>query len=216
MPGERLHADDDRGEQVPLGRDHLAHRHERPLHREDLLQLRVTCVDEDLVLEPVDPVVDAFEAGEEAVDETVDHGVHQSRGIVDRSVALDVALAEVRDRRRCIAMQRDEIVVGVEAVHLDEAVQIVVARGTEDDEEDVAVVLVDLRPLVEAPRVLERERVEAEVLAQDLEIGGHGSMHVEPEEVTSGKKLLHPVALEVQTAVGTAVDQVVRAGRLRS
>ena len=166
------------------GRHHLAHRHQRTLHREDLLQLRVVCVDEDLVLEQVDPVVDRLEAGEEAVDEAVDDGVQQPGGVVDRCVALDVSLAKLRDRGRVVAMQRDEIVIGVEAVHLDETVGVVVVGGTEDDEEDVAVVVVDLRPLVELPRVLEREWMEAELLPQDLEIGRLRIVHVEPEELT--------------------------------
>ena len=140
----------------------------------------------------------AVEAGEEAVDEAVDHGVQQPSGVVDRCIALDVALAQRRDRRRIVAVQRDEVAVGVEAVHLDEPVAVLVARRSEDDEEDVAVVVVDLRPLIEPPRVLERERMEAELLAQDLEIAGLRLVDVEPEEVAAGEQLAHPVALEVQ------------------
>ena len=83
--GERLDPDDDRGEEVALRRDHLAHRHERALHREDLLQLRIAGVAEDLVLERVDPVVDRLEPREEAVDETVDDGVQEPRRIARRA-----------------------------------------------------------------------------------------------------------------------------------
>ena len=141
-------------------------------------------VAEDPLLEHVDAVVDRGEAGEEAVDEPVDDRVQQPRRIVDRRVALDVALAQSRDRRCLVAVQRDEVAVGVEAVHLDEPVLVLVARGAEHDEEDVAVVVVDLRPLAEPPRVLERQRVEAELLAQDLEVGRLRRVDVEPEEAS--------------------------------
>ena len=179
-----------------------------PLHREDLLQLGVAGVAEDPLLEQVDPVVDRREAREEAVDETVDDPVQQPRRIVDRRVPLDVALAQRRERRRVVAMERDQVAVGVEAVHLDEPVRVVVARRAEHDEEDVAVVVVDLRPLAEAPRVLERERVEAELLPQDLEVGCLGGVDVEPEEASLGEQLPHPVALEGQPVPGVAVDEV--------
>ena len=52
---------------------------------EDLLQLGVVGVDEDAVLERVDPVVDRGQAREEAVDEAVDDLVQQPRRIVDRA-----------------------------------------------------------------------------------------------------------------------------------
>ena len=120
--GEVLDPGHDRREEVALRRDHLPHAHEGALHREDLLQLRVVGVEEDRVLEHVDPVVDRGQAGEEAVDEAVDDLVEQPRGIVDRRVALDVPLAERRQRGRVVAVQRDQVAVGVEAVHLDEAV----------------------------------------------------------------------------------------------
>ena len=89
---KRLDPDDDRGEEVALRRDHLPHADELTLDREDLLQLRLVRVAEDAVLQQVDAVVDRREAGEEAVDEAVHHGVQQSGGVVDRCIALDVAL----------------------------------------------------------------------------------------------------------------------------
>ena len=160
--GECLDPGRDRGEQITLRRDHLPHADEHALHREDLLQLSFARVAEDPLLEQVDPVVDRRKTREEAVDEAVDDGVHQPRRIVDRRVPLDVALAERRDRRRLVAVDRDQVALGVEAVHLDEPVIVVLGRRAEDDEEDIPVVVVDLRPLPEAPRVLERERMEAE------------------------------------------------------
>ena len=96
-------------------------------------------------------------------------------------------------------------------MHLDEAVRVLGAGGAEDNEEDVAVVVVDLRPLVEPPRVLERERMEVELLAQDLEVGRLRLVDVEPEEVAGGEQLAHPVALEMEPVALVAVDEVVGA-----
>ena len=101
------------------------------LHREDLLQLRLVRVAEDPLLEQVDPVVDRREAGEEAVDEAVHDRVQQPGGVVDRCVALDVPLAEAVDRGGIVAVQRDEVAIGVEAVHLDEPVLVLLAGGAE-------------------------------------------------------------------------------------
>jgi hypothetical protein len=99
-------------------------------------------------------------------------------------------------------------------VHLGKAVRVAVARCPEDDEEDVAVVLVDLRALTKAPRVLERERMKAELVTQDLEIARPRVMQIEPEELSGGEQLVHPVALEVQPVVGRAMNEVVRAERV--
>ena len=211
MPGNDLDPGHDRREQVALRRDHLPHPDEQALHREDLLQLCLVRVHEDAVLERVDPIVDRGEAREEAVDEPVDDAVQQARRVVDGLVALDVALAEGRQGRRLVAVQRDQVAVGVEAVHLDEAVAVLVVGRAEDDEEDVAVVVVDLRPLVEPPRVLERERVEVELLAQDLEVGRRGLVDVEPEEAAVGEQLADPVTLEMEPVTLAAVDEVLGA-----
>ena len=98
-------------------------------------------------------------------------------------------------------------------MHLDEPVLVLLVRGAEHDEEDVAVVIVDLRPLVEPPGVLEREWVEAELLPQDLEIAVLRLVHVEPEEVTASSELAHPARSRWSRAVGAAVDHVRRARR---
>ena len=53
-------------------------------------------------------------------------------------------------------------------MHLDEPV--VVGRGAVDDEEDEVVVVVDLGALPEVLGVLDRERMELEDVAEDLEV----------------------------------------------
>ena len=96
-------------------------------------------------------------------------------------------------------------------MHLDEAVGVGRARGAEDDEEDVAVVVVDLGSLVELPRVLERERMEPELLAQDLQVALLRLVDVEPEEVSRVEQRLDLVPLEVEPVLDVAVDDVRRA-----
>ena len=70
--------------------------------------------------------------------------------------------------RRLVAVDGDEEAFGVEAVHLDQPV--LVGDGAVDDEEDEVVVVVELRPLAEVLRILERERMELEDIAQDGEV----------------------------------------------
>ena len=54
-------------------------------------------------------------------------------------------------------------------MHLDEPV--LLRRGAIDDEEDKVVVVVDLRALAEVLRVLDRERMKSEGVAEDVEVG---------------------------------------------
>ena len=57
--------------------------------------------------------------------------------------------------------------------------------GAVEDEEDVVVVVVELRALAEVLGVLERERVKAEQLLQLIELVAVGRGQVEPEEVVA-------------------------------
>ena len=66
-----------------------------------------------------------------------------------------------------LSPNRDEVALGIEDVHLDEAVVVRRRRRPVDDEEDEVVVLLELRALAELLRVLERERVEAEDVAEE-------------------------------------------------
>ena len=149
-----------------MGRDRLAHPDEEPLHAEDLLELFVAGAEEGLVFELVDPVVEVGEYREEAVDEPVDDPVEEVAGVVDRPLALHVALTYLGEGGRFVAVDRDEELLRVEAVHLDETV--VVGNCAVDDEEDVVVVVVDLGALSELLGVLDGERVELEDVAEDL------------------------------------------------
>ena len=60
----------------------------------------------------------------EAVDQPVDDPVEQQRGTINRLVALLVAPADLGERGAVVSVNGDEEALGVEAVHLDEAVLI--------------------------------------------------------------------------------------------
>ena len=87
-------------------------------------------------------------------------------------------------------------------MHLDQAV--VVRRGAVDDDEDEVVVVVDLRALAEVLGVLDRERVELEDVAEDLEVARVGLVEVEPEEAAVGEQLLDRLAAELDLAAALA------------
>ena len=85
-------------ERVALRTDRLTHPDEQALQGELLLQLLVTGLAEDLVLELGEPVIEVGQDREEAVDEPVDGPVEQQRGTVDRLIALLVAPADLGER----------------------------------------------------------------------------------------------------------------------
>ena len=69
------------------------------------------------------------------------------------------------------------------------------ARRVEDEEHVVAVV-VELRPLAELDRVLERDGVQAEDLADRLQVLGGRLGQVEPEELVALVQLGQPLAID--------------------
>ena len=105
-------------------------------------------------------------------------------------------------------MQGDQEAIGVETVHFDEPVGVGVVRGAEHRQEDVVAVVVELRALAESPRVLERQRMEPELLAENLEVGVVGVEHVEPEELPTVEQVPHAGPLEMQRPRGIAMDDV--------
>src|SRR2546423_11513194 len=95
---------------------------------------------------------------------------------------------------RCgVTVHRDEEVLGVEAVHLQQLL-VQVACAVDDDRDEVVVVL-DLRPLVELHGVLDRERVDLEYLAEQGEHLVVDALQVQPEQ---------PVGFQGQLDVGAS------------
>ena len=193
-PGNLDHPGDDAREQVALRGHDAAEVHEPSLHREDLLELPVVGTVEDALLQLVDPVVEVHEQREEAVDE----GIGDQVEVGDRVNALrrparDPVL-RARERRALVLPDRHEEVLREEAVDLDEVVG--VRRGTVDDEEDEVVVLVGLRSLAEVDGVLDRERMEAEDLADELQLLRVDAVEIEPEELLVVPQLDEPIPLD--------------------
>jgi hypothetical protein len=109
---------------------------------------------------------------------------------------------------RCgVTVHRDEEVLGVEAVHLQQLL-VQVACAVDDDRDEVVVVL-DLRPLVELHGVLDRERVDLEYLAEQGEHLVVDALQVQPEQ---------PVGFQGQLDVGASelVLQAVREQQVSS
>src|SRR5204863_6119952 len=95
-------------EGVALWRHGLPHPVEESLHLEDLLELVLVGLQEDRVLEVIDAVVQRGEAREETVDEAVDNPIQQERWVVDRSLALPIAPADLCKGRTVVAMNGDK------------------------------------------------------------------------------------------------------------
>jgi hypothetical protein len=97
-------------------------------------------------------------------------------------------------------------------VHLDEAIGVGRRRGPVDDEEDIVVVLLELRALAELLRVLEGERVEAEDLAEKREVVRPDVLQVEPEELAAREARLDGRAVGLRVLLGAAVEERGRHG----
>jgi hypothetical protein len=78
------------------------------------------------------------------------------------------------------------------------------------DEEGEVLVVLALGPLPEVRRVLERERVEPERLAEDLDIGRARAVDVEPEEPALSKPPLEGLSVEGEGRGARQVEEVRR------
>jgi hypothetical protein len=160
-PGDRDHLGRHRGHHVPLRGDQLAHVHQLALEREQLGQLRLLRVHEDLVLQLVDALVHRGQEREHRVHQRVEQPVQGDQPPVGMHPAERVA--GLRDGGHVVSVHADQEALGVEAVHLGH--RLAQLAGAVGDDRDEAVVVLDLRPLVELLDVLDRERVNLEHLA---------------------------------------------------
>src|SRR5690348_214631 len=103
-------------------------------------------------------------------------------------------------------MDRDQETLAVEAMHLDQPVA--VGRSAVDDQEDEAVVVLDLRALLEMLRVLDREWMKPEGVAQDLEVVRPRPIEVEPEEVAVCEQVGDGLPVEVNLPVTAGLADV--------
>ena len=144
---------------------------------------------EDVVLDAVELHLDLAQHRERGVDAGVDDLVEQvARALRERRLAqvrlLAVALEHRGQRRERDVREGDQVVRPHEQVHLrgqDPRGLLLVEREVQDDE-DVVVVLVQLRAVVARVDVLEVERVEVEVGLQPVAIGRARRFDVDPAD----------------------------------
>src|SRR4051794_1795924 len=144
---------------------------------------------EDALLDALELVADLAEHRERGVDAVVDDLVEQVAGALGEDLLAQLlvgaaALEQVLDRLQGLVRERDEEVGADEEVELG-CVQprhrLVVAREVQDDEE-VVVVLVDLRALVAREHVLVVEGMELEALLEPRAVGRPRALDVVPAE----------------------------------
>src|SRR5215203_274737 len=144
---------------------------------------------EDLVLERVELVADLAQHREAVIEAVVDEPVEQIAGAAGEELfaqllfgpaaleqVLDRLQRQVRDRDHVVGPDEDVELAGAEAARLG-----VEDRQVEDDEE-VVVVDVDLRPLVAREDVLEVKRVELEVLLEPAALERSRPLDVDPAQ----------------------------------
>ena len=194
------------GHEVALRRDDPPQTHETALHQEDAAQLLLVGLREDPLLHRVDELVERGQEREEAVDEPVDDAVEGERRLAEVVGAAPVTLARLGESGAVVAPHGHEVALGVEAVDLDDVV--LVGRGAVDDQEDEVVVLVELGPLPEVHRVLDRQRVEPEYLAEQPEQLVGRAVQVEPPEALLAGEPLEQRAVDADVLRAAAVDEV--------
>ena len=145
---------------------------------------------EDLLLDALELVAHLAQHRERGVDAVVDDPVEQVAGALGEEalaqllVGAQAALEQVLDGLQRLVGQRDDVVGPDEDVELggvQAADVLVVAREVQDDEE-VVVVLVDLRALVAREDVLVVERVEVEALLEPGAVDGARALDVDPAQ----------------------------------
>jgi len=166
--------------------------------------LFITGVEENLVLEFVDAIVEVGENREEAVDESVDDSVEEFPGLVDCLLSSYVSLSDLGESWALVAVDGDKELFRVEAVDFDQAV--LVRDRPIDDHEDEVVVVVQLRPLAERLRILDRERVELENITQDGVVRLVRLVDVDSEERLAGEQRLDVLAAEAHLLAPAVVN----------
>src|SRR4051794_20641980 len=211
----------------------------RPLRADDLAEVDDLLLDvgevaddvlgaalEDVLLDAVELVAHLAQHRERRVHARVDDAVEQvARPLAEVLVALllvgAAALEEALDGPQRLAGERDDVVGPDEDVELGgvQPADALVERREVQDDEQVVVVLVDLRALVAREDVLVVERVEHEALLQPCLVGRARALDVDPpqtrrvDDLDAG--LLGPWIVELRLRGGaqTATDARLRETR---
>ena len=145
---------------------------------------------EDLLLDPLELVADLAEHREAVVERVVDDLVEQVAGAL-REAAFSRTSSEERQRSNRYStggsgwfgsvIRKSGPMNMSSSAAFSRPTRLVEDREVQDDEE-VVVVLVDLRALVAREDVLVVERVELEVLLEPGALGGAGALDVDPAQ----------------------------------
>jgi hypothetical protein len=163
---------------------------------------------EDLILDHVDSLVEVFERRVEAVGEAVHESVEKRNWLLERRRPLRIALLQAFAGRRLVLADGDEKAFRVETVHLDEPVLVGGRSRAVEHEEGEVVVVLELRALAEVLRILEREWMEPEDVAQKLEVIFGRIVQVEPEELAARQARLDGYAVVAGLDRTVAIDQL--------
>ena len=186
-------------EMVALGHDAPVELLHVLLEAVDLGQLLVPGLGEQhLRLDRVDALLERLDGGIEGVGQDVEDAVDDVvLGLRVRRVELVVELVQLRAGRAPDGHDERARDVDVDLDRLDRRhPRLGRAAGRVVDDEDVVAVLVELRPLAELDRVLERDGVQAEDLADHLQVLGAGLGEVEPEELVALVQLREPLPVD--------------------
>jgi len=118
------------------------------------------------------------------VDQLINDQIKEKRQIAVGEVGVGFdPLSEPVEWRRGLDVDTDQVLRREKEVLLADLDPLAIELGGEKDDENVARVLVELRPLVLVADVLERERVKLEGLLEQLVVGLVRILDVEPESL---------------------------------
>ena len=120
-----------------------------------------------------------------AVDDDIEQPPQQEADAVLREVGVGVPSLQHRRRVQVSGLaHRDQVTLGCEHRELarHELAAVVVEMHVVQREEDMVVVVVQLRPLSLVQRVLHRERVQRELLGDERELPLGRLVHVHPDD----------------------------------
>src|SRR5687768_7010996 len=179
-------------ERVTLGSQVAPQREDEPLYREDIAQRALVEAGENPLLEAVHELIKLVDDREVGVDSLIDDCVHQparpARGQL-RFPAQQVG--DVVDRRGIRPMDADDVVAAEEEGDVDRLEVVGVfglldERDGADDQQQVAVVFLQLDPGFGVERVLARERMEIEDPFEQLDLLWYAGIDVDPERSLAG------------------------------
>ena len=171
-------------EKIALGAEEAPQLGHRVLQVVDAVERVAARLLGDVVLQPVDDVVELFEHRERGVDQDVDDHVGQEGGLRLGELGILVyALLQLEQDRCRVQVDGDQVVGAYEEVMLPEQHLVVAPLGHEDDREVVLRIVVDLGPLVLVLDVLDGQGMELEDLFKEAIVVLVGGLDIQPEAV---------------------------------